>query len=88
MRRARDKANYTVRGPSTPSRQPDTIQGKCVSEPSHNQESTSTGSTYSLQLLEEPVASLNIRRLETPCEFCVVVHISINTRKTVVTNLH
>lgn len=45
-------------------------------------------STYSLQLLEEPAASLNICCLETSCEFCVVVHISIDTLKTVRINLH
>jgi len=88
MRRAEDKANYTVqrlillRGSLT------LYKGDVSVSRSINQQSTNTGTTYSFQLLEEPVASLNIRRLKTSCEFCVVVHISIDTRKAVVTNLH
>lgn len=59
-----------------------------VSEQLRGQEPARSGSTYGLQLLEEPIASLNVRRLETPCEFYVVVYISVDTLKAVVTNLH
>jgi hypothetical protein len=80
------RASVSYRELNTGSQQPDTVRANRVSEPWRGQGSAK--STYSLQLLEEPIASLNVRCLETSGKFYVIAHISTGILKAVLTNLH